>query len=370
MGQGSCQRIHSEISGYSCEQFSSNSLYKLFYIPERASSISNQILSELIRYCIRIAYKTKAFVLPGYMGWVSKSPLSIYFAARDTIDSSVLSYCDEGTKRRIIKPINQFYLTISPLFPAISAAEFFIILLRCSSVLLSLFAEIEITPDCIFVTENKIIADILNNSGCNLTSVSGKDAASLADSVLKSTNDGIAIINASECSEKEMPSLCVKLNQDLLRMGHQSHLPVHIPVVLTDSHSASLNNNYCPIIIDDSEIGSSINEFKDMIATLEYRIIDYFHKNYIESKSTLNKLVIKINHVTRNNADTRIKMFVILSVVISFLSENAKMISVPETFTVPYLRSLLSKTPSSLETLEQIADEFADRLNSLITKKC
>ena len=62
-------------------------------------------------------------------------------------------------------------------------------------------------------------------------------------------------------------------------------------------------------------------------------------------------------------------MFVILSVVISFLSENAKMISVPETFTVPYLRSLLSKTPSSLETLEQIADEFADRLNSLITKK-
>lgn len=123
MGQGSCQRIHSEISGYSCEQFSSNSLYKLFYIPERASSISNQILSELIRYCIRIAYKTKAFVLPGYMGWVSKSPLSIYFAARDTIDSSVLSYCDEGTKRRIIKPINQFYLTISPLFPAISAVN-------------------------------------------------------------------------------------------------------------------------------------------------------------------------------------------------------------------------------------------------------
>ena len=78
------------------EKYISHSLHLAFYLPERSSSVSNHILSDLIRHCMTIALHTRMFMIPQYMGWhFNANPKYCFFAAKDRIPSSPLEEITE-----------------------------------------------------------------------------------------------------------------------------------------------------------------------------------------------------------------------------------------------------------------------------------
>lgn len=364
------QRMHCNLS---FEQFVSNSLFKLFYLPERSSSISNTIVNDLLRYCISVSYKTKMFLVPRFMGWVFSNindKMSCYFASNDNMDPSLLSFCPDGVKCRSIRPNNDIYLTKQMSLNSLSLDESFIVLIRSSSLLLSWFIRKQILPDSIFITENRIIADILNNSCCDLVSVSGKDAKERLDFILDNTNDGIALINALEYSEKELHLLSGKLKNDMAKMRQYPRSTVHISIVLTDSHLSFVNDDaFCPLVINDDEISKNVIDFKDKLTALEYKIIDLFQSHYDQENNKLENIYKDLHgeNVGFSSAQ-RYSLIFILLVTYNYLSQSGLVFFPPE-FKQEYIIPLLCKRVNTIDTLQLIADEFAEKLNSLIAEK-
>lgn len=213
--------------------FNSDSLYKEFYIREYSSSCPVKIRNDLLRYCIANARYVTRFNLPQYMGWISARSNSL-FAASDFIDKDLLEYCSPEIRERRIAPL---IFPIESLRPNVNKAFSFLLVLRCSSILLTFYAEMGHIPDCIFLIENTagvskpaLMSLLSNTAGCTpRCTIQKKDRAALLRT-LNTTNDGLAVIHFDESAKYGLQDIHQVLTEDLQRMMNSGSRPLHIPI--------------------------------------------------------------------------------------------------------------------------------------------